>query len=747
MATFRVNSNVSGVYLTVTYTVGSYNVAANTTPVTVSMTFTHGGIWASAGTDDCKLWVGNEVKSWTGPDIYNRDGGTENLGSKTFDVPHNSDGTWSGEIGGSYRLGFYYGSTYIGTISGSTTVTLPTIPRASSFTVGDITIGSAVSVSINRVSTNFTHKVTLTLDSSRSLTASNISTSTTLTPPLTWCNGIINSTSATGTLTVDTYSGSTKIGSSSKSVSILVPSSVVPSVSATAALVNGFQDLYLQGRSKVTINSTGSGAYGSTIKSYSVSGAGYSGAGASYTTGVLNVTGTAVFTVTVVDSRGRTNFTTVSITVISYSKPTITVQQLNRCTVEGASNEEGTYAYVKVALGFASVNEKNAISASVSYRKRGDATWSGSTPIITESGKVVFDGALDATNDYEVRIYSEDAVGEKAETVQVISSSANYLIAAKQGAMGLLRYPDLSKTGVQVGGNLHIDGLTVGGPVFSLGVAKSQITDDFNNYIVPGTYNIRSDTSIANIQNAPPVGNKAGVLIVRADIGDIAENSIADDVWTYIQQIYIPRNNEQMYSRLMRNSGTTTATWNAWEMWPPKDYRYLSSTGGTVGALWAKQDSGESDVGVDTGSHRLYLYANATTGSIGMYDNKYGSVIAYDGNTPYWKGAVAIANGGTGATTASAAAANLGFKITTVYNNTSGTSGAINFTLSGNTFTLVEGHPGTATSFASVLCYSYGKWEFSDCDGWYSFNLSASGISARVSGSGTITRVVTIKFP
>ena len=182
-------------------------------------------------------------------------------------------------------------------------------------------------------------------------------------------------------------------------------------------------------------------------------------------------------------------------------------------------------------------------------------------------------------------------------------------------------------------------------------------------------------------------------------------------------------------------------------MWPPKDSRYLDASGGTVGALWAHRDSGESDIGVDNGNRRLYLYANSTNDGIGMYDNLYGSVISYDNGTPYWNGRVSIANGGTGATTASAAAANLGFKITTVYNNTSGTSGAISFSPTGNTFTLVEGHPGSASSFASVLCYSHGKWEFSDNEGWYSFNLSASGISARVSGSGKITRVVTIKFP
>lgn len=747
MASFRVNSNVSSVYLTVTYTIGSYNITANTTPVTVSMTITHGGMWVGAGTDDCKLWIGNEVKSWTGPDIYNNSGGTENLGSKTFNVPHNSDGTWSGEIGASYRLGINYGGTYIGTISGSNTVTLPTIPRASSFTVGDITIGSEAAVTISRASSNFTHTVTLTLDSSRSLTASHVGTSTTLTPPLTWCNGIINATRATGTITVDTYSDSTKIGSSSKKVSIIVPSSIVPSVSATATLVNGFQGLYLQGRSKVTINSTGTGAYGSTIKSYSVSGAGYSGSGNSYTTGVLNVTGTVAFTVTVVDSRGRTKSTSVDITVISYSKPTITIQRIGRCTSDGTPNEEGTYASIKVAIGFASVNEKNAISSTVSYRKRGDTAWSGSTPIVTESEKVVFNGALDVTNDYEVRIYAEDAVGEKAETVQAISSSANYLIAAKRGIMGLLRYPDLNKTGVQIGGDLHVDGITVGGPIFSLGNAQDQIVDDFNNYIMPGTYSVGLDANMPSIQNAPPVGNKAGVLIVRSDTGYISEHPL-QDTWLYLQQIYIPRDNEQMYSRLVRKEGTTTITWGTWGIWPPKDSRYLDASGGTVGAVWAHRVNGESDIGVDNGSRLLYLYANSATGSIGMFDSVYGSVISYYGGIPYWTGgAVSIANGGTGATTASAAAANLGFKITTVYNNTSGTSGAISFPPTDNTFILVEGRPGTASSFASVLCYSYGKWEFSDNEGWYSFNLSSSGISARVSGSGTITKVVKITFP
>lgn len=579
MAYFKIASSVPQVYLTVAYTVGNYSIANNTTPVTVSMSISHWGINTPAGTDDCKLWIGDQSYKWTGPDIYQTGSGemTKDLGSHTFNVPHNSEGKWSGKIGASYRLNITYGGSYIGTISGSEDLTLPTIPRASSFSVGTITIGSEATVTIHRASSNFTHTVEVTLGN-RNTKVTGAATSAKIKLPLEWCNAITNSTTVTATMVVTTYNGSSKLGTSSKTVSLAVPTSVVPSVSAEAVLVNGFQELYLQGRSKVTINSIGTGAYGSTIKSYSVSGAGYTGTGNSYTTGILNLSGTVVFTVTAVDSRGRSASTTVNITVIGYNKPMITVQQLYRCTTDGKASEEGTSLYALATFEFSSVNGLNAISATAAWRKRNHIEWQNPTAIISDSGKVLFEGLLDITNDYEINLIATDAVGESASTISIISSSANYLFAARQGIMGLLRYPDLTKDGVQVGGNLHIDGTQVDGPVFALGKTKNQVIDDFNNYLIPGTYAVSSSANLATIANRPPVtinSTAAGVLMVRADTGSANYPFDPTSAWIYVQQIWIPMENGQMYTRFMRTGDTGAQTFTDWTFWPPLDSRYV----------------------------------------------------------------------------------------------------------------------------------------------------------------------------
>ena len=161
MPSFNIQSGATGLYLTVTYTVVEQSVENNTTIVDVSLSLHHGGLYVGAGTDDCALWIGGTTYKWTGPDISSS-GGTVSLGSHRFTVSHNSDGSFSGKIGGSYRLNITYGSQYIGTISGSQDLTLPTIPRASSVSATDANIGSVSSIYINAKSSAFTHALQVT---------------------------------------------------------------------------------------------------------------------------------------------------------------------------------------------------------------------------------------------------------------------------------------------------------------------------------------------------------------------------------------------------------------------------------------------------------------------------------------------------------------------------------------------------------------------------------------------------------
>lgn len=763
MASFQIPSGVSGLYLTLTYTVGAYDINANTTPVTISLALTHGGLSVGAGTDDCKVWIGSQSYSWTGPDIYSS-GGTVSLGSKTFNVQHNADGTWSGTIGGSYRLNIRYAGTYIGTIGGEQNgISLPTIPRASSFSVGNITIGSGNTVTINRASDGFTHKLTLTMGD-RSLTVENAGASATLTPPMEWCNGITSSAAASGTLKLETYNGSQKIGETPDSVTLLVPASVVPTVTATAELINGFQGLYLQGRSKAKIVSAGTGAYGSTIKSYSVAGAGYSGNGATYTTGLLNVTGDVNFAVTVVDSRGRTGTANVKITVIAYSKPTITVQSLSRCDSSGNVTESGTYARVQATYTCASVNGKNAISCNVYYRKSGASSWSGSTAIVSGTAKTVFDGNLAITDTYEIRFYATDAVGEHAEAVQTISSSANYLFAGKPGIVGINGYPDLTKKGTQIIGDEYISGNVVRRGSEQVATSTSASGTGQNGYIkvaqiVIKTLYTSTPMTFTLVQREMRLPYQVCVKFVIANTVDPElETIVRTPTSPVAPHVYIVK------------SATST-----WDMWVKKTYEW-----DIISILDVRQEAifFQNEItypftfatALPSGATEATEYLNATRLNGLPISN-------WEGVPPIYGGVMEIGRyidfhtnaGGTEDYThrlESGADTTLhlwgGSRYLDAYidwsnvkNVTIGskeifkgsTSGAIKFDGSAYQFVLVEGKVESNDSLSSTVCYSWGYHLFSDESHWYAFSLYDTGISAKTGGSGVITRVVGFKIP
>ena len=435
-------SPFSTLYVVCNYSVGTANVAQNYTPVTVTLQLVHGPLRMDAGQDDCSVSLGGTTRKWTGPAIYAGDG-TTTLGSTTINVSHNSDGTWSGTLSVSYQINITYSSTWISTISGSQSITLPTIPRASSFTVGNITIGSAASVSISRASSSFTHTIRLAYGS-LSTQVTGAGTSASITPPMSWCNSITNATSVAGTMTCYTYSGSTLIGSTSKTVTILIPSSAVPTISASTSLISGFQGLYLQGMSQCRVTISAGTSYGSPIRSYSISGGGYTGTSSTLTTGVLNSPGTITFTCRVTDARGRSAQASVSISVTAYSKPTISVTTPYRCTSNGTALDDGTYCAVQASFSGASVSGRNTVSCYAYYRQDGTSTWSTGTQLTSGTRAIIGGGNLQDYNAYDIRIYLYDTVGSTSEYIYTISSSGNYLLSAKLGYIGIGMHPPAS---------------------------------------------------------------------------------------------------------------------------------------------------------------------------------------------------------------------------------------------------------------------------------------------------------------
>lgn len=301
--------------------------------------------------------------------------------------------------------------------SGSFTLKLTTIPRASTFTVSDdsVDMGTAVTFDIDRASTAFTHKLTITWGGATSDIGTGIATSKSWTVPLNLANDLPNSTSSGCIITCITYNGSTEIGRKTLSMVLKVPASVVPTISkvviseATSGLATKFA-AYIQNKSKLKVVSTAAGSYSSTIKSYSTEILDKTYTGATITSGVITSSGTVSVKVTVTDSRGRTATSTQSVTVLVYTDPSITKFTVQRCDSDGTLNDEGEYVKLTFAFSITSLSSKNDKSYTIGYKLKEAANFttltSGSLyssdttyiPTVTFSGDNAYDFILTVTD-------------------------------------------------------------------------------------------------------------------------------------------------------------------------------------------------------------------------------------------------------------------------------------------------------------------------------------------------------------
>lgn len=387
------------------------------------------------------------------------------LGSKTITVSHNADGTKSIALTAEWDCGF--DSSYTPRhLSLSETVTLPTIPRASTATTSGSTLGKTLAITIKRASSSFTHKLYYTCGSVKDqLIAENVGTSYSWNaPPVSLAQQAPNAETVALTLTVKTYNGSTYVGAWSTSVKLAVPSTVVPSMSVAISDPTGVFNTYggyVQLRSKVKVDITASGAQGSTIKSYSIKvGSIYAATSASGTTDYLPGSGELAVSCSVTDSRGRTTTKTQSITVLAYSKPAITAISAARCNANGTANRAGTYGKVTFSGAITSLSAKNTAAYAVQYREVGAEDW-------TTAGRpaagnydpadisAVF--AADKSKRYEVRVVATDAFESIGSTLRDLPAAyALYHLAKHLLSVGLGRLCDKANA-IQVGLDAYFD--------------------------------------------------------------------------------------------------------------------------------------------------------------------------------------------------------------------------------------------------------------------------------------------------
>lgn len=331
-----------------------------------------------------------------------------------------------------------YSPNYARITSATISVTYVEGKSTGSVTVGTYGASSVpVSVAISANSAAYTHKVTFAFDSNTStVTVAAGATSASYTASYAY---LPNATSGALTVTIETLSGTTSLGTNTYSVNISIPSTVVPtigSVTATPVYQNVSSaaqgwELFIQGMTKVTVSMGGvSAGSGASIASYSISSSIGGGSSSSYTSGILTNSGTYTFTCKVTDSRERSASKTVSIDVYAYAAPTLTSYSLYRCTSAGTrADTDGKYARLQAYYACSSVNGKNAVTAKVVINNI-------TTSIASGTAYTLGAGALAVDASYLLAITLTDTVGSSV-TVNAMLPSASYLMHFRRGGKSI----------------------------------------------------------------------------------------------------------------------------------------------------------------------------------------------------------------------------------------------------------------------------------------------------------------------
>ena len=180
---------------------------------------------------------------------------------RSFTVTHNADGKKTINMSGT----IYFGAGVSpGTLTGSGSAALSTIPRATTPTLSPASqnAGSAITINLPRASSSFTHKLTYKFGSASGTIATAAGASQNWTLPASLAAQIPNATSGIGAITCETYNGSTLIGTKTVNFTATVPSSMIPSVGTVAvseavAGLNAQFGAYVQHKSFVPVRKKG----------------------------------------------------------------------------------------------------------------------------------------------------------------------------------------------------------------------------------------------------------------------------------------------------------------------------------------------------------------------------------------------------------------------------------------------------------------------------------------------------------
>lgn len=396
------------------------NVANNTSNVTVSVRFYRTNTGYStygSGTVYCKINGTTRSKAVTPSQRITSSGIV--LYTWTGDIAHAAGGTKTLTCSAWINL-----DTPLTSSEQSYSQTLTTIPRASSLSASNGTLGTAQTLTITRAASTFKHRIEYTCGSASGYAAGSGSTYTTATsiswaPPISLAGQNTTGTSVSIKLTLNTYtSGGTHIGSTTKTITAAIPASVKPSCSLVLDDVSGWDDTYgspVQGLSKIKITVNPTLAHGSPIAAYSISANDAKYTTRTATTDLLKMAGESTVSATVKDKRGRSGTASYTMQVLAYSPPKVSVLTVHRCDSSGTDNDQGEYIRATFSAAVSPVDNKNTASYTLRYKKSATSIYTEIPfPTLANTYTVTnreYTFRADSNSSYDVEVEATDRHG------------------------------------------------------------------------------------------------------------------------------------------------------------------------------------------------------------------------------------------------------------------------------------------------------------------------------------------------
>lgn len=310
-------------------------------------------------------------------------------------------------------------------------IAVPSVPRVSS---SRPELDSTLTIWTDRSKDTLTHTLKYSLGSASGTIETGIEESVKWTLPDSLGDQMPNSTSRTGTLTLETYENGSRIGTRTANFTAVVPNNEKyrPNLSNFTWSVAG--DGYdaqigvpIQGQSRIQASFWSGGVYGASISSNSIK-IGNTFPGREVTSHVLQESGPITITAETYDTRGFRTRDYLTIERYAYAEPEVTRFEFRRTS--------GSNVRVRRAGNWSSLDGNNNLNIKVQAKLRDEPTWT--TYHETNGTSGTFDlevdiSGIDELRSHDIRVLVRDDLGSEALSLGIIGTAA---VSSSEGPTG-----------------------------------------------------------------------------------------------------------------------------------------------------------------------------------------------------------------------------------------------------------------------------------------------------------------------